>query len=54
VYGNAGAGRRYAKADLMSIQDAQNDVLVKLADVNLTVSDPNQDIRNRKVIDLQV
>jgi sporulation protein YlmC with PRC-barrel domain len=31
--------------------DTDNDVLVKLTDVNLTVSDPNQDIRNRKVID---
>ncbi len=32
-------------------QPTQNDVLVKLSDANLTVSDPDQDIRDRKVID---
>ena len=32
-------------------QDPDNNALVKLSDVNLTVSDPSQDVRGRKVID---
>lgn len=32
-------------------QHTHNDVLVKLSDANLTVSDPDEDIRDRKVID---
>ncbi len=31
--------------------DMQNDVLVKLSDAGLTLSDPDHDIRGRKVID---
>lgn len=33
------------------MHDSQTDVLVKLTDANLTVSDPGQDIRDRKVLD---
>ncbi len=32
-------------------EHTQNDILVKLSDAHLVLSDPDQDIRNRKVID---
>ncbi len=33
------------------MQDSQTNALVKLTDADLTVADPSQDIRDRKVID---
>ncbi len=50
-YVGSGASCRYLKDSLMPQDSQEKDVLVKLSDANLTVSAPDQDIRERKVLD---